>query len=151
MLSGIKVIEKQEAYTTIITKPSTVTTNIKNTVNWPNITSATHLETPINPLALSKLLGDKKNEIQTILNDFAAQVEEIVAEINNAFKEKNTDQIIFSSHKLQSSARLVGAENLADLCLALEKSARNDDWPVMNNLCTELQTAMEQVVKHINQ
>ncbi|MDX2504477.1 MAG: Hpt domain-containing protein [Gammaproteobacteria bacterium] len=56
----------------------------------------------------------------------------------------------FFAHKLKSSARLVGANALADLCLALEVAGKSIDWSEIDSLMPELPSEMDLVTDFIN-
>lgn len=109
-----------------------------------------HGDKPINAMALSRMFGDDTARHSDILRKFVPQAEAIITEINTAFKVRDAEQISFYSHKLKSSARTVGADVLADLCLNLELAGGEADWSVIDNLCPELASAMNLVKEFIN-
>jgi len=107
-------------------------------------------EDPIDPQALTRVFGDDTAKHHNILKKFAPQAEGIVAEINTACAARDAEQVAFHAHKLKSSARTVGANPMADLCLALEMAGRDGDWPTIDTLSPELTPAMERVSTFIN-
>ena len=105
---------------------------------------------PINPMALTRMFGDDTARHLSTLRKFIPQAEAIIAEINTACEARDAEQVSFLAHKLKSSARTVGADSLADLCLDLEVAGREAGWSVIDNLCPELAPAMDRVREFIN-
>jgi HPt (histidine-containing phosphotransfer) domain-containing protein len=117
------------------------------------IPAAEQGDSPINPMTLSKLLGDDTDKHYAILRKFIPQAEGIIAEINTASGVRDAQQTSFLAHKLKSSARMVGADTLADLCQNLEVASKDTDWPdwpTINSLCYDLAPAVRLVTKFIN-
>ncbi len=85
-----------------------------------------------------------------ILRKFIAQTEDIIAEFDTAYGQRDAAQVTFHAHKLKSSARTVGADSLADLCLALELAGRDADWTGIDSLFPDLRPAMERVKDYVN-
>lgn len=54
-----------------------------------------------------------------------------------------------AAHKLKSSARSVGANDLADLCYTLENAGKEDDWVIIDREIGDLNSLMEQVIHYI--
>ena len=88
--------------------------------------------------ALRRTFGDDAVKQQATLNKFIPHAEEIIAEILSACSDRKAEEVSFLAHKLKSSARLVGADALAESCLNLELAGRNAEWPVIDGLCSEL-------------
>jgi len=106
-------------------------------------------ESPIESQALTKLFGkDRMSQVKT-LKKFMTQAENDVAEMNTAYKEHHSEQVFFHAHKLKSTARMVGAHDLAQLCLAIEIAARDENLNETGRLCIELEPALRQVIDYI--
>jgi CheY-like chemotaxis protein len=103
----------------------------------------------IDPRALINIFGDDSGKHLNILKKFVSQTDEILSEIETAYGQLNADQISFHAHKLKSSARTVGANQLADLCMALEKAGRNANWNEIDSLAGGMRPAMEKVRKYV--
>jgi len=84
-----------------------------------------------------------------MLHKFLAQTNDSVAEIDSAYEAHDTEQLTFNAHSLKSSARMMGANALADLCLAMELASRNADWNEIDRLYPELKPIMEQLSNYI--
>ena len=107
-------------------------------------------DNPIDPQALTRIFGDDAARNLDILQKFIAQTDEIIAEFDAAFGQRDAKQVSFHAHKLKSSARTVGAHNLADLCLALEVAGGDADWTGMDRLSPQLRPAMVRVKDYVN-
>ncbi|RZI42568.1 PAS domain S-box protein [Herbaspirillum sp. HC18] len=77
---------------------------------------------------LKEIVGDDPAVIAEFLDDFRATATEAVAEIEAAYAVRAAQGIGAVAHKLKSSARTVGADDLADLCQLLEEAGRISDW-----------------------
>ena len=59
------------------------------------------------------------------------------------------DGVAKAAHKLKSSARSVGANELADLCQTLEEAGNAEDWDKIDNAAPRLAGVMQQVTEYI--
>jgi HPt (histidine-containing phosphotransfer) domain-containing protein len=84
------------------------------------------------------------------MNKFIPMADGAISNIITACEERNADKVNFNSHKLKSSARTVGANELASICLELEVAGKNSDWDSINELYEKLIPAMNQVKDYIN-
>ena len=114
------------------------------------MTDTEQSEDPIDHNALIKLFGDDTIKHREILVKFLSQAEDIVTGIDTAHGIQDADQVSFQAHKLKSSARMLGANAIADLCLALEIAGRKADWNEINKLFLELKIAVEKFKNYIN-
>ena len=105
---------------------------------------------PIDPSALKSVFGDDEETFKEILKDFAGPATSNVEEIEAAFAERSADGMAKASHKLKSSARSVGANDLADLCQALESAGNAEDWDVIDKEEPRLSSSIQKVVEYIN-
>ena len=104
---------------------------------------------PIDPGALIKVFGDDPITIGEILNDFIQPARDNVTEIQSAFEAHSPDGVGKAAHKLKSSARAVGATELADLCLALEQAGKGGDWNEIKVKMPRLKACMDEVLAWI--
>lgn len=63
-----------------------------------------------------------------VLTDFADSIEERATQIGQAVEERELDIYIMGVHSLKSSARYLGAVDVADMAQALEADAKREDW-----------------------
>jgi HPt (histidine-containing phosphotransfer) domain-containing protein len=116
----------------------------------PDVTSPSSEfeDDPINLMALRKLFGDDTAKQLSILRKFISQAENIVIEIYTACDAGEAEQVSFLAHKLKSSARMVGVDDLADLCLNLEAAGKHGEWSIIKNICPELSNTVNLVKDH---
>ena len=72
-----------------------------------------------------------------------------VAEIESAFAKRSAKDVGAAAHKLKSSARAVGAHRLADLCLALEKAGKSEEWVKIEASAPDIQGVLGEIIEYI--
>jgi PAS domain S-box-containing protein len=107
------------------------------------------VSSPIDPGALQEIFGEDEEAQLEILRKFALQAEQIVEEFEAAYAKRDAAGIAFHTHKLKSSARTVGADTLADICVTLEAAGRAENWGEIDGSRTIIRAAMENVVDYI--
>jgi HPt (histidine-containing phosphotransfer) domain-containing protein len=97
--------------------------------------------------ALSAIFGDDQQAKLFILDKFIDQTNKISKQLGAHCHVENPERISFHAHKLKSSARTVGANNLSDLCLDLEVAGRRDepDWDHTHQLVEQVRPCLEQL------
>ena len=91
---------------------------------------------PIQYRTLSRMLDNDHAEIISILKKVSLQLESFSQEF---FPNDNSDiEINYreTAHKIKSSASLVGAEKLSDLCKKLEITEESDQDAINNQVST---------------
>jgi PAS domain S-box-containing protein len=92
------------------------------------------LNDSINPDALSNLLGTQDRETLTeYYCDFLKSHTTTVEQIERVFLNNSLSEVFNLAHKLKSSARTVGANDLADCCLGLESAVKTNDTQAVNH------------------
>ena len=71
-------------------------------------------------------------------------------EIEAAFVERSADGVAKAAHKLKSSARSVGANDMADLCQTLESAGNSEDWDVIDPEAPRVSSTTQEVLEYIN-
>lgn len=104
----------------------------------------------IDPSALKSVFGDDEETFKEILKDFLEPAMSNIVEIEASFGDRSADGVAKAAHKLKSSARSVGANELADLCEALESAGKAEDWDEIDNATPRLGGVMDQVAEYIN-
>lgn len=91
---------------------------------------------PINPARLQRVFADDKRAVRQLLFVFREQSQSTLLIIREA--RKNDDRTVFSQEmrKLRSTARSVGAENLAEICEKLATMSVSESW---NHVDSELE------------
>ncbi|RKZ36434.1 MAG: hypothetical protein DRQ37_04150 [Gammaproteobacteria bacterium] len=100
--------------------------------------------------ALTEVFGDDPDTVREILQDFIGPATDNVAEIEEAMAQHSAGGVRSAAHKLKSSARAVGANELADLCAKLELAGKEGDLSTIADEGKKLSGAMEQVIQFIN-
>ncbi|MFQ5661541.1 MAG: response regulator, partial [Gammaproteobacteria bacterium] len=104
---------------------------------------------PIDEQALKGVFSDDPEVFKEILNDFIVPSREIIGEIQAGWKEHCAEEIRQAAHKLKSSARSIGANELADLCLTLESAGEKQDWNAIEGEILNLDQLMDVVERYI--
>ncbi len=105
----------------------------------------------IDPSALKSVFGDDEETFKEILTDFVQPAHSNVAEIMNAFEASSADDVAKAAHKLKSSSRAVGANDLGDICAALETAGKEGDWEGIKAAANNIEGAFSRVIKYIDQ
>ncbi|MCW8924964.1 MAG: PAS domain S-box protein, partial [Xanthomonadales bacterium] len=103
----------------------------------------------VDPGALVAVFGNDPDMHLNILQKFIVQTDEILADIAKAYAENDAKNVSFHAHKLKSSARTVGANQLADLCYELETTGKKADWASINTLVPKLEPAAAGVKDYV--
>lgn len=99
---------------------------------------------------LAALLGeDDPREILRLLEIFSRSVEELMEEARAAGRAADMRTLAQAMHKLKSSARTIGAVDLAELAQNTELAAKASDWPQVEQLLPGLDAGVGQVVAQI--
>jgi len=104
----------------------------------------------LDPAALKEVFGDDEETFKEILVDFVDPATDNVGEIMTAFEENSADGVANAAHKLKSSARAIGAHQLADLCLALETAGKTQDWQTIEVQAPKVPDALDAVLNYID-
>jgi HPt (histidine-containing phosphotransfer) domain-containing protein len=94
------------------------------------------------------LFGDDEM-LKTILDEFVEVSRETVDLIVRGVEWGDAEAVGRQAHKLKSSARTVGAHQLADICLVLEKAGKSDDMAVITEQVPALEPSFDAVIKAI--
>ncbi len=132
--------------------PSTAKVETKGTIGEASsaiVTGPDSGDQPIDPNALKEVFGDDDETFKEILEDFLQPAIANGEEIKSALNERSADGVARAAHKLKSSARSVGANDLADLCELLEAAGNNDDWETIDAAAPRLEGSLERVAQFI--
>jgi len=105
---------------------------------------------PVDPAALAAMFGDDTAMAREILRDFVGPSWTYVRDIEGAIDSRSADAVAKAAHKLKSSSRAVGANALADLCLALETAGKAGDWTAIDAESPKLDGAMQAVADYVD-
>ncbi|WP_237132791.1 ATP-binding protein [Pseudohongiella sp. O18] len=105
--------------------------------------------TTLDTSILREMFGDDEETIHEILLAFLEPSRAIVEEIKQGVQAHSTELVAQAAHKLKSSARSIGAVELADLCVQFESAGKSGDLaPVVNKL-DRLEMLMSQIYDDI--
>jgi CheY-like chemotaxis protein/HPt (histidine-containing phosphotransfer) domain-containing protein len=107
------------------------------------------IERGVDPEALRRVLGEDRTVLSSILQEFVSQTELIFDEIQSAHGQHDAKQLAFHAHKLKSSARTVGANHLADLCIALETAGHSDDWTSVGDVVADMPPTIDCIREYV--
>jgi len=110
----------------------------------------TNINTAIDPSALKSVFGDDEETFIEILKDFIDPSTSNVEEIEAAFNEHSCQGVATAAHKLKSSARSVGANELADLCQSLEAAGKSENWDEIAKGAPQLSDTFQKVINYID-
>ncbi len=95
-------------------------------------------EGAVDPSALIEIVGDDPDLHRMLLGKFVDPAKETAQQIKEAFDSGSAKDLGDLAHKLKSSARSIGANELADSCQALEIAGKGEDWKTINELAPKL-------------
>lgn len=92
---------------------------------------------------LHELMGDE--EFTEIVDFFRMDTQQAISNINTAIRDNNAEMINIICHKLKSSCRLIGANDLADMADSLEKqkAGLSADAPI---IASNMQTQFDHII-----
>jgi len=99
--------------------------------------------------ALSDIFGEDQVVLREILHEFVGPTTAIVDTIASAVASGDLEMIGSEAHKLKSSSRAIGANELADICAALEIAGKSGDNNRVADLFAAFNPAFERVVTFI--
>ena len=100
---------------------------------------------------LIEMFGDDEETLKSILAEFPPAAWGCIEELDSAYDAKNWAGVGDAGHKLKSSARTIGANQLADTCEALEEAGKAGDKKTIKKLMPKLRPAMEAVEAYITE
>ncbi|MBT3360230.1 MAG: response regulator [Rhodospirillales bacterium] len=103
----------------------------------------------IDPSALKDVFGDDEGTLREILKDFVDPATSNVEEIEAAYASRSANGVAAAAHKLKSSSRSVGANDLANLCQTLEAAGKAEDWGEIDKATPDLAGVMRKVTDYI--
>jgi len=104
---------------------------------------------PIDERVLKKMFGDDPDFFKEILNDFIVHTQKTINEIKAGWRKHSAEEVEQAAHKLKSSAKSVGANELGDICIFLEAAGREEDWKTIEQNVLKLDVMMNEVERYI--
>jgi len=103
----------------------------------------------IDERALKDMFGDDPETFKEILTEFLEAARANIQEIQNGREHRVAAEVEAAAHKLKSSARAVGANQLADLCYELEQAGKANDWSPIMEGTGRLSTVIDDVACYV--
>ena len=104
----------------------------------------------VDPQVLTALIGSDLELCNQLLVKFRDASAVIIEDLVAAARMKNFDNICAQSHKLKSSAKTIGANALAALCLNLEQAGIEKNPDHLETMSAQLTDEFERVKHYIN-
>ncbi len=98
---------------------------------------------------LKDMFGDDDAMFKEIMQSFVDPSEAIIADLMAAHRSRSAADVKAEAHKLKSSSRSVGANDLADTCLALETAGKEEDWGTIDELAPKLEPLFNEVKGYV--
>jgi EAL domain-containing protein (putative c-di-GMP-specific phosphodiesterase class I)/signal transduction histidine kinase/DNA-binding NarL/FixJ family response regulator len=98
---------------------------------------------------LQKSTGNKVDTHRELLSAYINALPEALESIQIAFAWHNPEQMADHAHKLKSSSRSMGANDLADLCHAIEIASKENRWIEVEATVPKLEKSAQQVEKFV--
>jgi CheY-like chemotaxis protein/HPt (histidine-containing phosphotransfer) domain-containing protein len=105
---------------------------------------------PIDDSVVKDIFGDDEEMFREVLDSFIGPSAVIIDELKQAYATQSCDEVQAAAHKLKSSARSIGANELADICTALETAGKENDLETIGQLMPRLEPAFEEVKNYIS-
>jgi PAS domain S-box-containing protein len=104
----------------------------------------------IDDRAIKDSFGDDDATFKEILVSFVEPSQTIISEIAIASEKRAAKAVKDGAHKLKSAARSVGANALADICVALEAAGKTEDWATIDTLTPKAREEFVEVKAYID-
>ena len=89
---------------------------------------------PINERMLKDMVGEGEDIFKEVLLSFIEPSEEIIKALQAAFEAGSPADVKAQAHKLKSSSRSAGADELVDVCEQMKDAGGANDWPTVEVL-----------------
>jgi CheY-like chemotaxis protein/HPt (histidine-containing phosphotransfer) domain-containing protein len=112
---------------------------------------ATNQHEAVDVHVLESLVGDDPAVVAEFLQEFRLRSGEIAARLRVAVEGERPQAVEAEAHKLKSSARAVGALDLAELCDELEHLGHDGRMDAIAELLVRFDAEMARVERHLDQ
>jgi HPt (histidine-containing phosphotransfer) domain-containing protein len=104
---------------------------------------------PIDVSVIREIFGDDKGEFKEVLDSFVEPSQHIIDDLKLSYQAQSFDDVKAAAHKLKSSARSIGADELAETCAALESAGEENDLKTIEQLVPTLDPAFDKIKLYI--
>ena len=107
---------------------------------------------PMDPIDLSQLdnIAADDSEKTEILHEFLTQTRMDFAELQTALDKRDIPATLRIAHRIKGSSRMVGAGELASVCMAMEQAGRQGSLEVAMTAITELNRVLHWLEVHLD-
>jgi len=112
--------------------------------------SSTEIYVSVDVNVLKELIGDDETMTREFLKDFRASAEKISVALRAACNAGQSAVAGALAHKLKSSARSVGAQALADLCINMEQAGNSGDIEALQLLLYRFESELAKVLSFLD-
>ena len=117
----------------------------------PSVPESASSAEVIDPKALPEMLGVSDREsLVEFYNSFVSIGRNVMADLKKCYESGDLQAVGDQGHKLKSSSRAVGANRLADCCLALEQHGRGGDQAAVDACMQQIERLFEEACDWIN-
>lgn len=102
---------------------------------------------PVDIAVMRQLFHNNSTLVCKFALKFIEVANSTLSEMKLAQVEKDLPALGRLGHKLKSSARTIGASGFAELCEALEKAGRDNDWDEAELLLTKIPFLLERITQ----
>ncbi|MEY8248204.1 MAG: ATP-binding protein [Bermanella sp.] len=106
-------------------------------------------KSPVNLQTLASFVGDDVAVQLDLLKEFIAPSLSSLKELHAAVAAQNIVQVGELAHKLKSSSRLIGSDDLSDVFVEMEALSQQDDMAPIATLLPAMDALMNETVSHI--
>lgn len=106
---------------------------------------------PVCFTTLASFLGDNPIKHDEYLNYFITQASPMLEQLEQQSIAANRTELRAVAHQLKAMAKSIGANQLADYALQLEKAAESSDWSALKQLLKNVEQEFANVVSFIKQ
>ncbi|ABO22777.1 Hpt domain-containing protein [Shewanella loihica] len=104
----------------------------------------------LNPKIMRDLIGNDPGLIAQFKQDFVAQARTSLRELATHYNNREFAGLKQKAHFLKTSAKAIGAEEVADKLQHLEYAALGEDMPQCKQLIIQLKNALQSLIEVIN-
>jgi len=106
---------------------------------------------PVDTSIISAQVGNDLKKHCRLLQVFVELTPEVIRSIETSFAEKDEEGVYQESHKLKSSARVIGAIELTDVCQALEIDSRERQWDAIARNLPRLNVLYDEIKRFVEE
>ncbi|MBC8211953.1 MAG: Hpt domain-containing protein [Gammaproteobacteria bacterium] len=111
---------------------------------------ATSAQPPIDHAVLTRMVGDNSDIHRHLLAKFISLTPATIQQIHQACSQQQAEAVTQYGHTLKSSARAMGANELAEVCQQLEIMGGSQNWPQIAQLELRLDPLMAAIMDYVN-